>query len=223
MAELNLILLGPPGAGKGTQGERLTTDQPLAYIVTGDILRAAVREGSDLGLKAKGFMDAGELVPDELVIDLILERVRREDAADGFVLDGFPRTIAQGEALDAALAELGRDLNGVLLIDADDEEIVRRLSGRRVSQSGRIYHLEFNPPKVPGKDDVDGSDLIQRDDDQPETIRKRLAVYHAQTEPLIGYYEARGLLRRFDGTAPPEEVEAHLRKTISTLRLEDSI
>lgn len=223
MAELNLILLGPPGAGKGTQGERLTADQPLAYIVTGDILRAAVREGTDLGLKAKGFMDAGELVPDDLVIDLILERVRREDAADGFVLDGFPRNIAQGEALDAALAELGRDLNGVLLIDADDDEIVRRLSGRRVSSSGRVYHLEYNPPAVPGKDDVDGSDLIQRDDDKPETIRKRLAVYHQQTEPLIGYYEARGLLRRFDGTAPADEVEGHLRKTVATLRLEDSI
>jgi adenylate kinase len=223
MAELNLILLGPPGAGKGTQGERLTADAPLEYIVTGNILRAAVSEGSELGLKAKGFMDAGELVPDELVIDLILERVRAEAATDGFVLDGFPRNIAQGEALDAALAELGRDLNGVLLIDVADEEIVRRLSGRRVSSSGRVYHLEFNPPKVPGKDDVDGSDLIQRDDDKPDTIRKRLGVYHAQTEPLIGYYESRGLLHRFDGSAPAEEVEAHLRKTISTLRLEDTV
>lgn len=223
MAELNLILLGPPGAGKGTQGERLTSGQSLAYIVTGDILRAAVREGSDLGLKAKGFMDAGELVPDELVIDLILERVRREDAADGFVLDGFPRNIAQGEALDEALAELGRDLNGVLLIDVADEEIVRRLSGRRVSSSGRIYHLEFNPPQVEGKDDVDGTPLIQRDDDQPATIRKRLGVYHEQTEPLVEYYESRGLLRRFDGTAPVDEVEGHIRKTVSTLRLEDSI
>ena len=122
-----------------------------------------------------------------------------------------------------ALSELGRDLNGVLLIDVADEEIVRRLSGRRVSASGRIYHLEFNPPLVEGKDDVDGSPLIQRDDDQPETIRKRLGVYHEQTEPLVGYYESRGLLRRFDGTAPVDEVEGHIRKTVSTLRLEDSI
>ncbi|WP_320672507.1 adenylate kinase [Patulibacter defluvii] len=223
MTELNLILLGPPGAGKGTQGERLTASEPLEYIVTGEILRAAVREATELGLKAKGFMDEGQLVPDELVIGLILERVRAEQATDGFLLDGFPRNIAQGEALDAALSELGRDLNGALLIEVPDEEIVRRLSGRRVSQSGRIYHVEFDPPKVEGKDDVDGSDLIQRDDDKPETIRKRLAVYHEQTAPLIGYYEERGLLHRFDGTAPADEVEAHVRKTISTLRLEDAV
>ncbi|MGE4425936.1 MAG: adenylate kinase family protein, partial [Solirubrobacteraceae bacterium] len=145
MTELNLILLGPPGAGKGTQGERLTSAQPLEYVVTGEILRAAVRDRSELGLKAKGYMDAGELVPDELVIDLILERVRGEEASDGFVLDGFPRTITQAEALDAALAQLGRDLNGALLIEVPDEEIVRRLSGRRVSSSGRIYHGEFVP------------------------------------------------------------------------------
>ena len=223
MSELNLILLGPPGAGKGTQGERLTAAEPLEYVVTGQILREAVREGTELGLRAKGFMDAGELVPDELVIGLILERVRSEAASDGFVLDGFPRNIAQAEALDVALGELGRDLNGVLLIDVPDEEIVRRLSGRRVSQSGRVYHVEFDPPKVPGKDDVDGSDLIQRDDDKPETIRKRLAVYHEQTEPLVAYYEERGVLHRFDGTQSVDEVAAHLRKTVSTLRLEDAV
>jgi len=223
MSELNLILLGPPGAGKGTQGERLTAAEPLEYVVTGQILREAVREGTELGLRAKGFMDAGELVPDELVIGLILERVRSEAASDGFVLDGFPRNIAQAEALDVALGELGRDLNGVLLIDVPDEEIVRRLSGRRVSQSGRVYHVEFDPPKVPGKDDVDGSDLIQRDDDKPETIRKRLAVYHEQTEPLVAYYEERGVLHRFDGTQGVDEVAAHLRKTVSTLRLEDAV
>lgn len=223
MTELNLILLGPPGAGKGTQGERLTASEPLEYIVTGEILRAAVREASELGLQAKGYMDEGQLVPDELVIGLILERVRAEQATDGFLLDGFPRNIAQGEALDGALSQLGRDLNGVLLIEVPDEEIVRRLSGRRVSSSGRIYHVEFDPPKVAGKDDVDGADLIQRDDDKPDTIRKRLAVYHEQTAPLIGYYEERGLLHRFDGTAPADEVEAHVRKTISTLRLEDAV
>ena len=136
MAELNLILLGPPGAGKGTQGERLTADGGLEYVVTGNILRAAVKEGTELGLQAKAFMDAGDLVPDELVIGLILERVRAEEARDGFVLDGFPRNVAQGEALDAALSDLGRDLTGVLYFDVPDEEIVRRLSGRRVSQSG---------------------------------------------------------------------------------------
>ncbi|WP_210492023.1 adenylate kinase [Patulibacter sp. SYSU D01012] len=223
MAELNLILLGPPGAGKGTQGERLTADGGLEYVVTGNILRAAVKEGTELGVQAKAYMDAGDLVPDELVIGLILERVRSEEAHDGFVLDGFPRNVAQGEALDAALAELGRDLTGVLYFDVPDEEIVRRLSGRRVSQTGRIYHVEFDPPKADGVCDVDGSPLIQRDDDKPETIRKRLAVYHEQTEPLVAYYEQRGLLHRFDGTKPPQEVEAHLRKTVSTLRLEDAV
>lgn len=223
MAELNLILLGPPGAGKGTQGERLTQKETLAYVVTGNILRAAVKEGTKLGREAKAYMDAGDLVPDELVIDLILERVRSEEAREGFVLDGFPRTVPQGEALAEALGELGRDISGVLLIDVPDEDIVRRLSGRRVSVSGRVYHLEHDPPKVDGKDDVDGSDLIQREDDKPETIRKRLAVYHEQTKPLVAFYEGQGLLHRFDGTAPPEEVEAHLRKTISTLRLEDAV
>jgi adenylate kinase len=223
MAELNLILLGPPGAGKGTQGERLTSKETLEYVVTGNILRAAVKEGSDLGVQAKAFMDAGDLVPDELVIGLILERVRSEEAREGFVLDGFPRNVAQGEALGEALKDLGRDISGVLLIDVPDEDIVRRLSGRRVSQSGRIYHIEHDPPKVEGKADDDGSDLIQRDDDKPETIRKRLEVYHAQTEPLVAFYEEQGLLHRFDGTAPPEEVEAHLRKTVSTLRLEDAV
>lgn len=223
MAELNLILLGPPGAGKGTQGERLTDAAALEYVVTGNILRAAVKEGTGLGVQAKAFMDAGDLVPDELVIGLILERVRSEEARDGFVLDGFPRNVAQGEALGAALGELGRDISGVLLIDVPDEDIVRRLSGRRVSASGRIYHVDHNPPRVEGKDDVDGSDLIQRDDDKPDTIRKRLAVYHEQTEPLVAFYEQQGLLHRFDGTATPEEVEAHLRKTVSTLRLEDAV
>jgi adenylate kinase len=223
MAELNLILLGPGGAGKGTQGEHITADGGLAYVVTGNILRAAVKAGTELGVQAKSFMDAGDLVPDELVIGLILERVRSEEAKDGFVLDGFPRNVAQGEALDAALAELGRDLNGVLYLDVPDEEIVRRLSGRRVSESGRVYHLETNPPKVDGICDVDGTPLIQRDDDKPETIRKRLAVYHESTEPLVDYYESRGLLHRFDGAAPAAEVEAHLRKTISTLRLEDAV
>ncbi|MGX6446499.1 adenylate kinase [Patulibacter sp. S7RM1-6] len=220
---MNLILLGAPGAGKGTQGERLTADGGLEYVVTGNILRAAVKEGTELGKQAKAFMDAGDLVPDELVIGLILERVRSEEARDGFVLDGFPRNVAQGEALDAALAELGRDLTGVLYFDVPDEEIVRRLSGRRVSQSGRVYHVDFDPPKVEGVCDVDGSPLIQREDDKPETIRKRLAVYHDQTEPLVAYYEGRGLLHRFDGTKAPEEVEAHLRKTVATLRLEDAV
>ena len=223
MTELNLILLGPPGAGKGTQAERITEDFDLPYIATGDILREAVKSGTDLGRQAKEYMDKGELVPDDVIIGVILEKVQAPEAADGFVLDGFPRTIAQAEALDEAFAELDRALTAVLLFDVPDEEVIRRLSGRRVSAAGRPYHVEFNPPKVPGKCDVDGSDLIQRDDDKPEVIRKRLEVYHSQTAPLVEYYEDRGILKRFDGTLAPTEVHDHVRATIATLRLEDEL
>jgi adenylate kinase len=223
VSELNLILLGPPGAGKGTQAERLTQDFPVAYIATGDILRAAAAEGTPLGLQAKGFMDAGELVPDDVIIGVILERVQGDDARDGFLLDGFPRTIGQAEALGVELGKLGRRLTAVLLIDVPDEEIVRRLSGRRVSKSGRVYHVEFDPPKHEGRCDIDGTELIQRDDDKPETVLKRLEVYHQWTSPLVSFYEDRGLLRRFDGTRAPTEVHDHIRATIATLRLEDEL
>ena len=223
MSELNLILLGPPGSGKGTQGERLQEDFRLPYYATGDILRAAVRDETELGRVAKGYMDRGDLLPDEVVIGVIAERVEGPEAADGFILDGFPRTITQAEALDEAFAKLGRSLTAALLLDVPDEELVRRLSGRRVSRSGRPYHVDFNPPKVPGKCDIDGSDLIQRDDDKPDVVRKRLEVYHASTSPLVEYYEERGLLRRFDGTRPPTEVHDHIRATIATLRLEDEL
>jgi adenylate kinase len=222
MSELNLILLGPPGAGKGTQAERIREDFDLVYIATGDMLRQAVADGTQLGTKAKTFMDSGDLVPDEVIIGVIIERVQGEDARDGFLLDGFPRTIGQADALAAALEGLGRRLTGVLLVDAPDEEIVRRISGRRVSPtSGRVYHVEFDAPQTEGVCDVDGSALIQRDDDRPETIRKRLDVYHAQTSPLIAYYEEQGLLHRIDGTAPPAEVHDHVRASIATLKLEE--
>lgn len=222
MAELNLILLGPPGAGKGTQAERITEDFNLPYIATGNILRAAVADGTELGLKAKGYMDAGALVPDEVIIGVILDRLKESDAQDGFLLDGFPRTVPQAEALADALQAVGRGLTAVLLIDVSDDEVVRRLSGRRVSaKTGRVYHVEFDPPKNEGVCDVDGSRLIQRDDDKPETIRNRLAVYHDQTEPLVGFYAERELLRRFDGARPPAEVHDHIRAQIATLRLED--
>lgn len=224
MAELNLILLGPPGAGKGTQAERLQDDFHLPYIATGDILREAVREETELGAKAKAYMDAGDLVPDELVIAVVLERIRSDEAQDGFLLDGFPRNREQGEALDRAIDGLGRRLTAVLLIEVPDEEVVRRLSGRRVSvKSGRVYHVEFDPPKHEGRCDVDGSRLIQRDDDKPETVRHRLQVYHDNTKPLIDYYERQGILRRFDGARSPTEVHDHIRATIATLRLEDEL
>jgi adenylate kinase len=223
VSDLNLILLGPPGAGKGTQAERLTEDFAVAYIATGDLLRRNVAEGSPLGLQAKGYIEAGELVPDEIIISVILGCVQSDAARDGFLLDGFPRTVAQAQALDEELDALGRRLTAVLLIEAPDDEIVRRLSGRRISQSGRVYHVEFDPPKRDGVDDVDGSPLVQREDDRPETIRRRLDVYHRQTAPLIDFYEDRALLHRFDGTLPPNEVHRHVRATIATLRLEDQL
>lgn len=224
MSDLNLILLGPPGAGKGTQAERIREDFDLAYIATGDMLRQAVTDGSDLGLRAKAFMDAGELVPDDVIIGVIIERVQGDDARDGFLLDGFPRTIGQADALGHALDGLGRQLSGVLLIDAPAEEIVRRISGRRVSAaSGRVYHLEFDPPAADGVCDADGSELIQREDDKPETVRKRLEVYEQQTAPLVSYYEEQSLLHRVDGTATPSEVHDHIRATIATLKLEQDL
>jgi adenylate kinase len=223
VSELNLILLGPPGAGKGTQAERLTQDFPLAYIATGDMLRQAVAEGTELGLKAKQYMDAGDLVPDEVIIGVALERVEADDARDGFLLDGFPRTIRQAQALEQEMEQLGRGITAVLLIDVPDEEIVRRVSGRRVSRSGRVYHVDFDPPKHEGRCDIDGSPLTQRDDDRPEVVRARMAKYHDVTAPLVRYYEDRGLLRRFDGTRTPTEVHDHIRATVATLRLEDSL
>jgi adenylate kinase len=224
VAELNLILLGPPGAGKGTQAERLQEDFHLPYVATGDILREAVREGTELGRKAKEYMDAGDLVPDDLVIAVVLERIASDEAQDGFLLDGFPRNREQGEALDGAIDRLGRRLTAALLVEVPDDEVVRRLSGRRVSvKSGRVYHVEFDPPKHEGRCDIDGTRLIQRDDDRPETVRHRLHVYHENTTPLIDYYERQGVLRRFDGARSPTEVHDHIRATIATLRLEDEL
>jgi adenylate kinase len=224
VSELNLILLGPPGAGKGTQAERLTDDFRLPHIATGDILRAAVADGTPLGEAAKKFMDAGELVPDEVIIGVILERLQDDDARDGFLLDGFPRTIEQADALADELEKLDRRLTAALVIEVPDDEAVRRISGRRVSRkTGRVYHVEFDPPKHEGRCDIDGSELIQRDDDEEATVRRRLEVYRRQTAPLIDYYEERGLLRRLDGTRGPAEVHDHIRATLATLRLEEQL
>jgi adenylate kinase len=224
VSELNLILLGPPGAGKGTQAERLRDEFDLPHISTGDILRQAVADGTELGQTAKGYMDAGDLVPDEVIIGVIIERLGEDDARDGFLLDGFPRTIGQADALGEALTGLDRTLSAVILVEVPDEEIVKRISGRRVNpESGRVYHVDFDPPEVEGIDDIDGTPLVQREDDQPETVRNRLAVYHEQTAPLVAYYDDLGLLKRFDGTAAPNEVAGHIRATISTLRREEEI
>jgi len=222
--ELNLILLGPPGAGKGTQAARLVQDFNIPWASTGDMLRTAVSEGSELGVKAKGFMDSGALVPDKLIVDLIVERVRNADSADGFLLDGYPRTIPQADALADALQGLSRTVTAALLIELDDQEVIRRLSGRRVcTASGHGYHLDFDPPKHEGICDQDGSRLIQRDDDQPDVIKNRLEVYHAQTKPLVEYYENLGLLRRFDGSRGQTEVHDHIRAAMATLRLEETV
>src|SRR6185436_20333738 len=203
------------------QGERLQEDLELPYWATGDILRAAVREGTELGRAAKEYMDSGDLVPDEVIVGMIGERVASEEAADGFILDGFPRTIPQADALAAKRTELGRELTGVLLIDVDDAEVERRLGGRRTcAEQGHVFHLEFNPPQVDGVCDVDGSELIVRDDDKPDVIRHRLAQYHAKTAPLIEYYDGQGMLRRIDGAAPPGAVAEAIRRTLATLRLE---
>jgi adenylate kinase len=224
VSELNLILLGPPGAGKGTQAERLVEDFDLPYYATGDILRGAVKEGTELGRKAKEYMDRGDLVPDEIISGVIVERIDSPEALDGFLLDGFPRTIAQAEALDAALAPLGRHPTAVLSIEVPDDEVVRRLSGRRVCEkSGHPYHVDFDPPKNDGFCDQDGSPLIQRDDDREATIKHRLEVFHEQTAPLVDYYEGQGLLRRFDGSRSPNEVHAHIRATLATLKLEEQL
>jgi adenylate kinase len=224
LSELNLVLLGPPGSGKGTQGERLQQDFQLPYYATGDILRAAVRDETELGKVAKEYMDRGDLVPDDVIIGVIAERIQSPEAADGFILDGFPRTTPQAEALDSEIEKLGRELTATLLIDVPDEEVIRRLGGRRTcAKQGHIFHVDFDPPKQEGVCDIDGSRLQIRDDDKPEVIRHRLGTYHEKTEPLISYFDEKGLLRRIDGTLSPDEVSDRIRALLATLRMEEDI
>jgi adenylate kinase len=223
LPELNLILLGPPGSGKGTQGERLQEDFRLPYYATGDILRAAVKEGTEVGKQAQEYMDRGDLVPDEVIIGVIAERLQREEASDGFILDGFPRTVPQAEALNAKMSELRREITAVLLIDVPEEEVLRRLGGRRTCEKNpsHIYHVEFDPPKEEGVCDIDGGRLIVRDDDKPEVIKNRLAQYREKTEPLIDYYDERGILNHVDGKQSPDAVEERIHGIIATLRREE--
>jgi adenylate kinase len=223
VSELNLILLGPPGAGKGTQAQRLREDFQLPFISTGDMLRANVKDGTELGKQAQEYMKAGDLVPDALIVAMVRERLGEEDARDGFILDGFPRTIEQAEALGKQLSALGRRVTAALLVDVPDEEVVRRLSGRRVCvKAGHNYHVEFDPPKHEDVCDQDGSRLVRREDDDPDVVKKRLRVYHDQTSPLVEYFDDQGLLRRIDGTRDAAEVHDHIRAVIATLRLEDN-
>jgi adenylate kinase len=215
--KLNLVLLGAPGSGKGTQAERIAARHDLPHISTGDILRDAVERGTELGSEARRYMDAGDLVPDEVIIGIMRARLGESDAGRGFLLDGFPRTIEQAEALDAMLAEDGRSVSDVILLDVPEEELVQRLSGRRMCRRcGANYNVVFNPPQKEGVCDLCGGELYQRSDDNEETVRNRLQVYRRQTEPLIGYYEGRGLIRRFyGGGRGPDDVYTEVEGLLS--------
>lgn len=204
---MKLVMLGGPGAGKGTQAKIIAQKYDIPHISTGDIFRANIKEGTPLGLKAKSYMDQGALVPDELVIDLVSDRLTWDDAKDGFVLDGFPRTIPQAQALEEALKGMGTSIDYAIDIEVPDQKIIDRMGGRRACVScGATYHLVNIPPKNPGICDKCGSELILRDDDKPETVKKRLDVYHEQTQPLIDFYREKDLLREIDGTQKMEEV-----------------
>ena len=204
---MKIIMLGAPGAGKGTQAKQIAAKYDIPHISTGDIFRANIKNGTELGKKAKEYMDQGLLVPDELTCDLVMDRIQEDDCAKGFVLDGFPRTIPQAEALTAALEKIGQKMDFAIDVDVPDENIVNRMSGRRAClECGATYHIVAIPPKQEGVCDNCGSKLVLRDDDKPETVQKRLDVYHEQTQPLIDYYKKSGILKSVDGTQPMEKV-----------------
>ena len=207
---MNLVFLGPPGAGKGTIASKLADDQGIPHISTGDIFRANIKNQTELGKRVKAILDSGELVPDELTIELVKDRLQQDDAQNGYILDGFPRTIPQAEALDGF-----SNVNHVLHFVLPDEEVVRRLSGRRVHPgSGRTYHVEFDPPQVEGKDDVTGEALVTREDDQVDAVKNRLKVYRDQTAPLVDFYKNKGLLIDIDASPSPDEVLKHTKKSV---------
>jgi len=211
-----IVLLGPPASGKGTQAARLKEMLDLPHVASGDLFRENLKNETELGQKAKVYMDRGELVPDDVTIAMVMERLSRPDCANGALLDGFPRTIAQAEALDQALAQQGHGISIVPYIAVPDEVLIERVSGRRLCRlCGESYHVRFNPPKQPGVCDKDGGELYQRDDDKPETVRKRLQVYWEQTSPLIDYYRDQGVLVEVDGDQPIDDVTADLRSAVA--------
>ncbi|MFO7263087.1 MAG: adenylate kinase [Bacillaceae bacterium G1] len=217
---MEIVLMGLPGAGKGTQAERIVNRFGIPHISTGDMFRQAVAEGTELGKQAKAYMDAGQLVPDEVTVGIVRERLMKDDCRNGFLLDGFPRTVEQAKALDDTLKELGRQLSHVLLIEVDKDVLLKRLTGRRICrQCGATYHVEFNPPRQAGKCDRCGGELYQRDDDAPETVATRLDVNMAQMEPILAHYEAQGLLRRVDGE---QDIEAVTRQIMTLLGSESA-
>ena len=212
---MKIIMLGAPGAGKGTQAKKIADLCKVPHISTGDIFRANIKEGTELGKKAKTYMDAGDLVPDELVCDLVVDRIQQDDCTEGFILDGFPRTIPQAEALTNALNAIEQKMEYALNLDVPDENILHRRAGRRACVGcGATYHVEFNPPKTADVCDVCGDALILRDDDKPETVTNRLNVYHEQTKPLIDYYEKQGIVHTIDGTQTMDEVFSDIRKIL---------
>ncbi|MCI5597650.1 MAG: adenylate kinase [Lachnospiraceae bacterium] len=210
---MKIIMLGAPGAGKGTQAKMIAAKYDIPHISTGDIFRANIKNGTELGKKAKAYMDAGQLVPDELTVELVLDRIKQKDCIKGYILDGFPRTIPQAEALDSALNDRGEKIEYAINVDVPDENIVKRMSGRRACVNcGATYHIVYNPTKEEGICDVCKGELILRDDDKPETVAKRLSVYHDQTQPLIDHYDAKGVLHTVDGTVDIDVVFAEITK-----------
>lgn len=214
---MNIVLLGPPGSGKGTQAKMIAEKYGVVHISTGDILRENVRNGTPLGVEAKKFMEAGKLVPDSLLIDIIKDRLAKDDVKGGWMLDGYPRTMPQAEAMDKILPNLGQKIDVVLNIDVPDEELVKRVTGRRMCKCGTTYHVQFNPPKTEGKCDACGADLYQRADDTEETVKERLQAYHAQTQPLIDYYDKRGIVVTVLGVGDIKEIFGKIAEALDKI------
>ena len=214
---MDIILLGPPGSGKGTQAKMIADKYKVKHISTGDILRENVRNGTPLGVEAKKFMDAGKLVPDSLLIDIIKDRLAKPDVKAGWMLDGYPRTIPQAEALDKILPSLGQKIDVVLNVDVPDQELIKRVTGRRMCKCGTTYHVQFNPPKAAGKCDACGADLYQRQDDTEETVKQRLDAYHKQTQPLIDFYTKRGIVANINGTGDIKAIFGNIEKVLDKI------